>query len=78
MVKRKSLIIHFRSPRVVKEIEKKVNMIYYHKKRRYCVCYVNESDAEKIVKELRAMKLVKRVEESMFDTDEYQLEFDVK
>ena len=78
MVKRKSLIVHFRTPKAVKIIESILPVVYYNKKRRYAICYVNELDMESKMKEIKAIKLVKRVEESLFETDEYQLDFDVK
>ncbi len=78
MVKRKSLIVHFRNPKAVKEIEKIVPVQYFHKKRRYAICYVNEAEKVKITNEIKKIKLVKRVEESLFETGEYDLDFDVK
>ncbi|QMS85525.1 DUF2129 domain-containing protein [Candidatus Xianfuyuplasma coldseepsis] len=78
MVKRKSLIVHFRSPKVVKQIERFASVSYYHKKRRYAVCYVNEADMEMVMAKLKKLKLVKKVEESLFETDEYTIDFNVK
>ena len=78
MVKRRSLIVHFRSPKAVKQIENLVTVTYYHKKRRYAVCYVNEPEMEETIQKLQALKLVKRVEESLFETTEYEIDFDVK
>ena len=78
MVKRKSLIVHFRSPKAVKEIEKVAAVSYYHKKRRYAICYIDEQSLEETIKKLKKIKLVKRVEESLFDNQEYQIDFDVK
>lgn len=78
MTKRKSIIVHFRTPKAVKMIDKILPVVYYNKKRRYAICYVNEQDLEEKSKELKAIKLVKRVEESLFETDEYQIDFDVK
>ena len=78
MVKRKSIIVHFRSPKAIKQIEQFANVTYYHKKRRYAVCYVTESEKEEMIKKMEALKLVKRVEESLFETDEYEIDFDVK
>lgn len=78
MVKRKSIIVHFRNPRAVKEIEKIVPVHYFHKKRRYAICYVNETEKEKVTNEVKKIKLVKRVEDSLFVTDEYDIDFDVK
>jgi len=78
MTKRKSIIVYFRSPKAVKQIEKVVPVHYFNKKRRYAIGYVSEDQLQAKIKELRAIKLVKRVEESLFETDEYELEFDVK
>ncbi len=78
MVKRKSIIVYFRSPKAVKQIEKFASVNYYNKKRRYAVSYVNEDSIGKTIKQLKTIKLVKRVEESLFITDEYQIDFDVK
>jgi len=78
MVKRKSLIVYFRSPKAIKQIERLANVMYYHKKRKYCVCYVSEGSIEETTKKLNELKLVKRVDESLFETDEYQIDFDVK
>ena len=78
MIKRKSIIVHFRTPKAIKQIEKISQVTYYNKKRRYAVCYVNEAELQKVMGELKAIKLVKKVEESLFETEEYQLDFDVK
>lgn len=78
MVKRKSIIVHFRSPKAVKDIEKITKVKYFHKKRRYAVCYLDENSMEQKMKELKQLKLVKRVEESLFETEEYNIDFDVK
>ena len=45
---------------------------------RYALCYTNEADLVKKMEELKAIKLVKRVEESLNDTGEYQIDFNVK
>ena len=78
MIKRKPIIVYFRSPKALKQIENLTNVTYYHKKRRYCVCYVNEDELEAKIKEIQAIKLVKRVEESLIETDEYTIDFNVK
>ena len=51
---------------------------YFNKKRRYAICYVNEADKTKVMETLKAIKLVKRVEESLFETKEYQIDYNVK
>jgi len=78
MVKRKSLIVYFRTPKAIKQIDKVLPVVYYNKKRRYAICYSNEEEISKKTEELKMIKLVKRIEESKFETEEYQLEFDVK
>ncbi len=78
MVKRKSIIVYFRTPKAVKQIERIAPVYYYNKKRRYAICYVNDGDLKKLSEEIKKIKLVKRVEESKFETDEYQLDFNVK
>lgn len=78
MVKRKSLIVYFKTPKAIKQIDRVLPVVYYNKKRRYAVCYTNEDQIITKTEELNAMKLVKKVELSMVDTEKYQLEFDVK
>lgn len=78
MIKRKSIIVHFRTPKAVKQIEQHAKVTYYNKKRRYAICYVNETEKASIMETLKKNKLVKRVEESLFETDEYQIDYNVK
>lgn len=72
MLKRRSLIVYFRNPKVLKTIEKISEIKYYTKKKKYAVIYVNEDEVEQKTQELQAIKLVRRVEESLFETEEYQ------
>lgn len=74
MIQRTSLIVYFRSPKAVKQIEKIANVTYYHKKRRYAVCYVNQDELEATMEKMKKLRLVKRVEESLFDTEAYEIE----
>jgi len=78
MVNRTSLIVYFRSPKALKQIEKIATVSYYHKKRRYAVCYCNQDEKESMITKFRELKLVKRVEDSLIENDEYQLNMDVK
>ena len=78
MLKRTSVVVYFRSPKAIKQIEKLTTVNYYHKKRRYAVCYVGEDEKANLIEQLKAIKLVKRVEDSLVENDEYQLDFDVK
>ena len=75
MLKRKSLIVHFRNPKVLRQVEKFGEIKYFTKKKKYAVIYVNEEELEEKKKELKNLKLVRKVEESLFDTDEYQINF---
>lgn len=78
MLKRKSIIVYFKTPKVLKRVEQLATISYYNKKRRYAICYVNEEDIESITNQLRELKAIKRVEVSLFETDEYQLDLNVK
>lgn len=74
MVKRKSIIIYFRNPKALKHIEKIVPITYFTKKKKYAVCYINEDELSAKIKALKEIKLVRKIEESMFSNDEYQIE----
>ncbi len=75
MIKRKSLIVYFRNPKVLKQVEKFGEIKYFTKKKKYAVIYVNEEELEQKKKEIQGLKLVSRVEESLLDTTEYQINF---
>ncbi len=78
MVDRKSLVVYFRNPKAIKQIAEFGEIKYYTKKRRYAILYLNKEDQSRVTEELLKLKLVRRVEESLFENDEYRLEFDVK
>lgn len=78
MISRKSLIVYFRSPKALKLIGRIADIKYYTKKRKYAIIYVNEADQEKIVKELKGIKLVRKVEESLIEASEYQIDLNVQ
>ena len=75
MVKRKSLSVYFRNPKVLKQIEKFGDIKYFTKKKKYAIIYVNEEELKDKKKKLQDLKLVRKVEESLFDTNEYQINF---
>ena len=75
MLKRKSLIVYFRNPKVLKQVEKFGEIKYFTKKKKYAVIYVNEEEVKEKMKSLKSLKLVRKVEESLFDTEEYQINF---
>jgi uncharacterized protein YlbG (UPF0298 family) len=78
MVKRRSIIVYFRNPKVLKQVEKISEIKYYTKKKKYAIIYVNEEEVQATIDELRKNKLVRKVEESLFENEEYNLDFDVK
>ena len=78
MVDRTSLVVYFRNPKAVKHIASFGEIKYYTKKGKYAILYLNREDIEKVTEELKKIKLVRKVEPTLFENDEYQLEFDVK
>lgn len=74
MLKRKSIIVYFRNPKALKHIEKVNPITYFTKKKKYAVLYMTEDEIESKTKQLKDIKLVKKVEESMFSNEEYQIE----
>jgi uncharacterized protein YlbG (UPF0298 family) len=78
MLNRKSLIIYFKNPKAIKQIARVADIKYFNKKRKYAIIYVDIEEQEKVTNELKLIKLVRRVEESLFENDEYQLDFNVQ
>ncbi len=77
MQNRKSLIVYFKSPRVLKRLKKLGNVSYYHKKRKYAVLYIDEAQLDKIQNKLNGLKHVRYVEISRLDDSPYKLDDDV-
>ena len=78
MINRKSLIVYFRTPKAIKQIAEFGELKYYTKKGKYAVLYLDENKVEEITEKLNLLKLVRKVEESLLENKEYQLDFDVK
>ena len=78
MVDRKSLVVYFRNPKAIKQMAEFGEIKYYTKKRKYAILYLNKEDQSTVTEKLMKLKLVRKVEESLFENDEYKLEFDVK
>lgn len=78
MTNRKSLIVYFKNPKAIKQIARVRDIKYFTKKRKYAIIYVNDGEQEQTIKELKTIKLVRRIEESLYENDEYQLDFDVQ
>ncbi|TVP94730.1 MAG: DUF2129 domain-containing protein [Acholeplasmatales bacterium] len=64
MFDRKSVIVYFRNPKVLKHLKQYGNLAYYHKKRRYAVMYVDADALEKTMKQIQVIRNVRRVEVS--------------
>jgi len=78
MVVRNSLVVYFNNPKALKQIGEYGEIKYYTKKRKYAILYLNKEDQDQVKEQLYKIKSVKKVEESLFENTEYQLEFDVK
>ncbi len=72
MQDRKSLIVYFKNPKVLKRIKRYGNISYYHKKRKYAVLYVNADQTDTIASELEALRHVRKVELSLLDDAAYR------
>ncbi|QWB99686.1 YlbG family protein [Mycoplasmatota bacterium] len=72
MVKRKGIVIYFRSHKLLKKLNHfDINITYVNKLGKYLTGYVNESKYDEIEKALRKIKLVKKVESSRIDMEEF-------
>ncbi|MFH5881002.1 DUF2129 domain-containing protein [Liberiplasma polymorphum] len=65
MLDRKSLIVYFRNPKIIKRLEHVGHVTYFHKKRRYAVVYVNADEVDKVKLELEKVRHVRKVEHSL-------------
>ena len=64
MFERKSVIVYFRNPKVLKHLKQYGSIAYYHKKRRYAVIYVDAEAVERTMKKIQVIRNVRRVEVS--------------
>lgn len=78
MVDRRSLVVYFRNPKAVKQMAEFGEIKYYTKKGKYAILYLNKEDITEVKEKLMKIKLIRKVEDSLFENDEYQLEFNVK
>lgn len=73
MVKRKGIIVYFQNKKVAKEIEKAgVNVTYINPKANYLSGYVDSEQFENVKKQIQKFRLVRKVEESLVDMDEFE------
>lgn len=73
MQERVSLIVYYKSPKALKQIQQHGNVTYYHKKRHYAVLYVDAADVEKTIKSLKSLRHIRYVEQSQLDQSAYDL-----
>ncbi|HOP57373.1 MAG TPA: DUF2129 domain-containing protein [Bacillota bacterium] len=72
MVNRKGIIVYFQSKKIVKEVEKTgVNVVYINPKAKYLTGYIDASEYEKARKQIQKIRLVRKVEESLVDMEEF-------
>lgn len=78
MIQREAIIVYYKNPKLVKTIKSYGHLTYFHKKRHYAVVYIDAASKEKIIKELRAIRGIKYVDESYLDQSAYAFELDVQ
>jgi uncharacterized protein YlbG (UPF0298 family) len=78
MVERQALIVYFRNPKALKDIQRVGNVVYHHKKRKYAVVSVDKDDSESVMKKMRQNRQIKYVDWSYLDQSIYTIDFDVK
>lgn len=78
MIQREAIIVYYKNPKLVKTIKSYGHLTYFHKKRHYAVVYIDAANKENIIKELRAIKGIKYVDESYLDQSAYAFELDVQ
>lgn len=71
MVNRKSLIVYFKTKKVLDSIDPKINVYYVSNKRNYAVLYMDLSIYEKTKTELLKAKGVKTIVESKFELEKF-------
>jgi uncharacterized protein YlbG (UPF0298 family) len=78
MIQREAIIVYYKNPKLLKAIKSYGHLTYFHKKRHYAVVYVDALEKEKIIKELRAIRGIKYVDESYLDQSAYTFDLDVQ
>ncbi len=72
MVKRRGIIVYFQNKKVAKEIAKNgVNITYLNPKANYLSGFVDAENFEKIKRQIQKMRLVRKVEESLVDMEDF-------
>lgn len=71
MVSRKSLIVYFKSKKVLDNLNPKVNIYYISNKRNYAVLYMDLNICDKVKNELLQVRGVKTIVESKFELETF-------
>lgn len=74
MLDRKTLVVYFRNPKIIKQLETLGHVSYFHKKRRYAILYVNAGELETVKAQLEKQRQVRKVEYSFPYFEEIQEE----
>lgn len=67
MTKRQGLIVYLNNVSNQYKLRRYGDIVYFSKKMDYCILYVNQKEAEEIIKNLNALDFVDRVEKSSSD-----------
>jgi uncharacterized protein YlbG (UPF0298 family) len=71
MVKRKGIVVYFRSNKVLKKLsEFNINITYVNKLGKYLTGYVDEKQFDEIAKSLKKIKQIKYVDSSRVDMED--------
>lgn len=70
-VSRRLLIVYYNHPQVVKKLEKHGHLIYTSKRMKYAYLYVNANDCKLAMNNLKNIRGVMKVEESLVDMSEF-------
>lgn len=71
MVKRKAMVVYFKSPKAVDEVKKYVNISYISKKLKYLVGYTDLNRYNKNKGIIKSLKGISHVEDSKFEVDRF-------
>lgn len=73
-IEREALIVHFKSPKVIRKLSHYGNLKYVSKKQFYAYLFVDANNCDKIVKELKDLYHVSSVEKSLIDLSKFSFE----
>ena len=74
MVERKGIVVYFQNKKVIKTIKKyNINITYVNTAGKYLTGYCDTAEFEKIKKDLKQKKLIRKVDESLIEMPEIDL-----